>query len=246
VDLVESRLSEDQEWYDDVRFALAKRVLIRPPIGGVLDFGCGTGGVASRLASAGVEHVVGYDPLLDEQEAALLGSPRVRFTSSLPEKSERFSTVLLMDVVEHVDDPQHLLRQAASFLRPDGKLLVTVPAYRWLWSSHDRALGHRDRYTIPRLLELAQSALSNVQVQAAGYALPTLMLGAALPRLLERLRTPKVDDHQSQLQSESMAYLSGILRRVGIADVATFGAESVFGLTCVCVLRIDPEDSTDV
>jgi SAM-dependent methyltransferase len=56
-----------------------------------------------------------------------------------------------LDVLEHVDDDLQALNEFQRVLRPDGFLLVTVPAYRFLWSEHDEALAHRRRYSASEL-----------------------------------------------------------------------------------------------
>ena len=55
--------------------------------------------------------------------------------------------VLLLDVIEHVDDDVATLGAARTGVGEGGLLVVTVPAYQWLWSGHDEVLGHRRRYT---------------------------------------------------------------------------------------------------
>jgi SAM-dependent methyltransferase len=55
--------------------------------------------------------------------------------------------VCLLDVIEHLHDPVVALREAARVLAADGRLVVTVPAHRWLWSAADEQLGHVRRYS---------------------------------------------------------------------------------------------------
>ena len=52
-----------------------------------------------------------------------------------------------MDVLEHVKDEEQALSKWSHFLKPDGFLLITVPAFQALWSYHDELLGHYRRYT---------------------------------------------------------------------------------------------------
>ena len=54
--------------------------------------------------------------------------------------------VTSMDVIEHLDDDA-ALADYRRVLRPGGKLLLTVPAYQWLWSDHDVWAAHRRRYS---------------------------------------------------------------------------------------------------
>jgi hypothetical protein len=66
--------------------------------------------------------------------------------------------VLLLDVIEHVDDDVATLRAARGAVGDGGLLIVTVPAYRWLWSGHDEVLGHRRRYTAGELRAAVERA----------------------------------------------------------------------------------------
>jgi len=63
----------------------------------------------------------------------------------LPDSS--IGAVGLFDVIEHLPAPNELLSEVARVLSPGGALLVTVPAYSWLWSRADEVAGHFRRYT---------------------------------------------------------------------------------------------------
>src|SRR5690606_23374527 len=64
----------------------------------------------------------------------------------------RYDVVCALDVIEHLPDDREAAAWMCGLLRPGGLLIVTVPAYQWLFSDHDRALGHYRRYTRPRLV----------------------------------------------------------------------------------------------
>ena len=60
---------------------------------------------------------------------------------------DRFDFAVCLDVLEHIDDELHALRELHRVVRPGGTLLVTVPAYQSLWSEHDVINHHKRRYT---------------------------------------------------------------------------------------------------
>jgi SAM-dependent methyltransferase len=64
----------------------------------------------------------------------------------LPFRDESFQLVGAFDLIEHLREPQTLLREAYRVLQPGGYLIVTVPAYAHLWSYFDKLSHHRQRY----------------------------------------------------------------------------------------------------
>jgi dolichyl-phosphate beta-glucosyltransferase len=132
-----------------VASVLGKHAPSRALDGALLDIGAGAGGVTARL---------GWRPdrllALDGSEG-LVRAGRDRHAlhavvgtgDRLPFADGSCSAVTLLDVIEHLPEPSVTLREARRVLAPDGCLVVTVPAHRWLWSSADETLGHYRRYT---------------------------------------------------------------------------------------------------
>ncbi len=139
--------------------ALQREGLRGPPL---LEIGCGRGLVTQALRDAGFDcrgvelaHAVPPDRI----------APFVRTGiafQDLPE-AERGDVrgALLLDVLEHVEDPVDFLAQIRSALPRCERLLVTVPARRELWSRWDEFYGHRCRY---------DRTLLRRELDAAGYA----------------------------------------------------------------------------
>jgi SAM-dependent methyltransferase len=144
---------EDSYWWHVGRRHLI-RSLLRwhlPPNSSreIVDVGCGAGGNLGILGEFG--HCVGVEPngpgLVGCRSRGLDETQVFEGTAdALPLESTSVDLVALLDVLEHLDDDSVALREAYRVLRPGGFLLVTVPAYRFLWSLHDEALGHRRRY----------------------------------------------------------------------------------------------------
>jgi SAM-dependent methyltransferase len=115
----------------------------------VLEVGCGTGNVLRALEQAcprGV--VVGMDLFAEG-----LGIARKRTSCALvqgdlerPAFGVKFDLVGAFDVVEHLSDDLSVLRSLHSLLKPQGVLLLTVPAHQSLWSYFDEAAHHCRRY----------------------------------------------------------------------------------------------------
>ena len=76
----------------------------------------------------------------------------------MPFPAESFDLAVSLDVIEHLDDDLRALKELRRVVVPGGRLLVTVPAYQWLWSGHDEINHHHRRYTRRSLLDVARQA----------------------------------------------------------------------------------------
>ena len=114
----------------------------------ILDWGCGPGGNFKFLSKHG--DVVSVDAS-DEAITACKekGIDNVVKANELNEfnPDTRFDLVTNFDVLEHISEDEQFLRDVKKLLKPDGHILLTVPAYQFLWSELDRVLGHKRRYT---------------------------------------------------------------------------------------------------
>lgn len=137
-------------WYRGRRRVLrAQLARIRLPEGArILDAGCGSGRTLDELARVGSACGVDISPAA-VAAARLRGHADVRVASveALPFPDDRFDLVTCLDVVEHTDDDRAVLAELLRVTAPGGRLVLTVPAYPALWSSHDVVNRHRRRYT---------------------------------------------------------------------------------------------------
>ena len=76
----------------------------------------------------------------------------------MPFAADSFELAASLDVIEHLEDDLAALRELRRVVAPGGALLVTVPAYQWLWSGHDEINHHLRRYTRSSLLRVAREA----------------------------------------------------------------------------------------
>lgn len=153
----------------------------------VLDVGAGDGYLIHALhAALGFQQSVAQDIHLTESLARELSKPGVEFVRELDDPSYRAELILLLDVIEHVEDPVALLAQLRrDRLAPGGRVLITVPAFQRLYTAHDRALKHFRRYSRAQLLAEARSA--GFDVIDSGYLFASLLLPRAAQALRERL-----------------------------------------------------------
>ena len=152
---------EDEHWWYQGKKYLIETILDHTdiPHGQFLDIGCGTGIFLRILEKCGVAYG------LDISELALSYCQRdgcrllVRAAGGgLPFKDNSFSLVTLLDMIEHVDNDAEVLREAYRICRPGGVVVVTVPAFSFLWGRHDDAHHHKRRYVRAQLRDIGISA----------------------------------------------------------------------------------------
>ncbi|MFZ0637872.1 MAG: class I SAM-dependent methyltransferase [Candidatus Acidiferrales bacterium] len=135
----------------------------------ILDVGCGDGLFFDRLAEFG--DVDGVEP--DEALVDPHGPHRTRIRIAPFDANfgspESFDLILMLDVLEHLDDPPEALRRAHSLLAPNGALLLTVPAFQLLWTNHDVINHHRLRYRRATLRPLLNQASFSILEERYWY-----------------------------------------------------------------------------
>ncbi len=204
-----------------------------PPKAGfrILDVGCGDGLFFDRLAEFG--DVEGLE--LDEGLVNPQGPHRARIriapfdTNFRP--SECYSLALLLDVLEHIDNPGEALRHAYSLLAPSGTLLLTVPAFQILWTHHDDINHHHLRYRRATLRPLLQQAQFTILEERYWYQWTCpVKLGV---RLYEKLvRRP------SAIERVPPRWINRLLYRISRVEQQTLGAIGTpFGSTLMVFCR---------
>lgn len=147
------------------------------------DIGAGSGTVSRALESRGIPMVAVEPGRGGAQAAAASGLTVICAaleTLRLPDAS--IPAAGLFDVLEHVDDRPALLHELHRIIEPRGMLVITVPAYRWLWSDADVVAGHTTRYTRERLLGELRTA--GFRPQQVGYRFASLVAPIAALRAL--------------------------------------------------------------
>ncbi len=158
----------------------------------VLDVGCGTGAILAMFQKKFEAYGTDTSELAIEfcRKRGLANS----FCCTLdtfPHPELRFDLITFLDVIEHIDDDIRVLRQAYGLTKPDGHILVTVPAYQFLWSKHDDLNHHKRRYGKSQLKIALET--SGFTVEKLSYYNSLLFPTALITRVAERFMKPKTD-----------------------------------------------------
>ena len=182
------RLYEHHWWWrarEDALLSALRRV--HPPTGRdrILDVGCGDGLLFDRLRPWGDVEGIEPDGTVVTPGGAHASRIHVRPFDERFQPDHDYSLILMLDVLEHLDDPEGALRHAAALLAPNGHLVVTVPSFNLLWTNHDVVNHHRTRYTKRAFRTIAAAA--GVRVIEEHYWFQWTFPAKLFQRLWERM-----------------------------------------------------------
>lgn len=150
------KLEKDYWWYVSRR-ELIKQLLPQKPNLKILDIGCGAGKLLEELKSYG--QVYGIDSSSQAVKFCKQRGLKHIYINKFPQvpKSilkKKFDVITCLDVIEHIEDDTKAIKTITNLLVPGGRLILTVPAYPWLFSYWDTMSGHYRRYSQHQLLNL--------------------------------------------------------------------------------------------
>jgi SAM-dependent methyltransferase len=230
---------EDRHWWFRGRRAAIWALIERAGVDSaphLLDAGCGTGRNLVEFGRLGEAEGIDFSEQAVEfcHQRGLTGV-RQGPVETLPFDSDRFDLILATDVIEHLRDDVVALTELRRVAARGGRIVITVPAYQWLWSQHDVSLHHYRRYTTPRLRRAAV---------AAGWqpVLSTYFFTAMLPLVAAtRIGRGLLGRHESSDLALSRAAVSQVLEAPirGEAALIRRGARLPFGVSLgmVCAAR---------
>jgi SAM-dependent methyltransferase len=188
---LQTHRAEDTHWWYRGRRKVLERViedLALPEHARILDAGCGSGRNMVELSRFGRVSAIELSPtsvaLARERDAGEVVEGSVL---EMPFADASFELAASLDVIEHLEDDVGALGELRRVVAPGGALLVTVPAYQWLWSSHDEVNHHHRRYTRGTLSRACERA--GWREVRTTYFNSLLLPVAILLRVLERLST---------------------------------------------------------
>ncbi|MBP8950895.1 MAG: class I SAM-dependent methyltransferase [Armatimonadetes bacterium] len=194
--------SEDHYWWFVGRRRLIRALVEKyaPDARRILDVGCGTGGTLDALVGLG--DLTGVD--LSEDALGFCRSRGHRnlargLAEALPFRDGSADVVLGCDLLEHMENDAVGLAELLRVARPGGTIIITVPAYRWLWSEHDEAISHLRRYSASDIRGMVEAI--DARLVKLTYAVSLVFPIVVAFRVLSRLRLRPMGKPHTQLMS---------------------------------------------
>ena len=204
------RVEEAHWWYQSLRGMLTEFMAAMPDNARVLDIGCGTGANMQALnIASGIDYSTEAVEFCRQRN---LTETAAASATALPFASESFDAAISCDVLCHhsIQDKSQMIRESARVLRPGGFLLLNLPAYAWLMSSHDVHVGTDRRFTrseMPSLL--GQAGMQPVRMT---YWNTAMFPVAVAVRMWRKVRPPGASDLGAGSGEVANGVLTAILR----------------------------------
>ncbi|MEM6399658.1 MAG: class I SAM-dependent methyltransferase [Cyanobacteria bacterium P01_D01_bin.116] len=189
---------EDKHWWFVARRQIIQQVIRKldlPKNAQILEAGCGTGGNLQMLSRYGQVSAMELDEIACQfaNQRQVTQVKRGSLPDDIPFNSD-YDLILILDVIEHLDNDLSALEALYYKLKPGGYLLVTVPAYKFLWSQHDEINHHKRRYRLKGLKQVAKKA--GYEVNYASYfntfLFPLVAIVRSLAKLLPKQNKGKI------------------------------------------------------
>jgi SAM-dependent methyltransferase len=198
---------ERTHWWFTVRSGIISTIIterVNPdPDSLILNVGAATGASSEWLKKFGRVVSLESDPntcrFLREELKVEVTEGSI---TQLPFPDKHFDLVCAFDVLEHVEEDVAAMQELNRVLNIGGTLIVTVPAFRFLWSRHDVVNHHKRRYTLSTLRRKLEA--SGLIISYASYFNSLLFVPIAVFRLLNRFNGKKKNlrsDFESSLSS---------------------------------------------
>ena len=138
----------------------------------------------------------------------------------------------MLDVLEHIDDDEKSLNVLKGYANNNGKLLITVPAYQFLWSTHDEIHHHKRRYTAKYLNEIITN--NGWKLEYISYFNSFLFPLAIIDRI-RKIIFPLPDDNKLKIPNKIVNY---IFEKIFCLESNFIGRLSFpFGLSIIAVAK---------
>lgn len=208
----------------------------------ILEIGCSSGYLLEALLEAFPSYsIMGADvvkqPLYDLAKKKL-GIPLLRFDLlKCPLPNNCIDVLVMLNVLEHIEDDQLALKKAYHLLKPDGIVVIEVPAGQYLYDQYDRELKHFRRYSSKELCKKLENAgfIITRKTYLGFLAFPLFALVKLKNKLIDRKH---LDSRKYVIKSASNTSKSFLLKLLFFIEFKFLSKiETPFGIRVVVVAR---------
>ncbi len=208
----------------------------------ILDIGLSSGLMLEELRDIGFkpENLYGVDisdKAIANCQSNGFSNTFVMDAHNLTFEKESFDLIIASDCLEHLERDEEALANWHSILKPRGQIIIFVPAYQFLWSSHDDVNFHYRRYTRSELS--AKMKAKNFNIQKSGYWNVLLFLPIAAVRLIgnlfKRKRQTNTEDLDGDLAMPGKVINQALNTVVGIENTMIPSVRFPFGVSTFCI-----------
>ena len=136
----------------------------------ILDIGCSGGHLIELLVANGFKNAYGIDKSMNAINLCkkkLIKNVYVMNAAKTKFNNEEFDVIIASDILEHIKNDMPALKEWNRILNPNGKLILFVPSFKFLWSKHDEMNHHYRRYSKSELIRILKK--SNFEIIRSSY-----------------------------------------------------------------------------
>jgi SAM-dependent methyltransferase len=231
--------TESIHWWYSGRRSILWSIIVNsnlPLKSEVLEVGCGTGGNLEMLANFGTVSAFEMDENALEIACKKTDNhyeiKKGYLPNQIPFTNRQFDLIVMTDVLEHIEQDVEALVSIKKLLKKNGCVILTVPAYQWLYGTHDKFLHHYRRYSARRLIKIIES--SGFVSEKLSYFNTILFPLAVMVRIMDKFGRSQT----ATGTSVPPKFINIILKALFSAERYLLGKfDFPFGVSLLCVLR---------
>ena len=142
----------------------------------ILDFGAGSGTNSIMLSKYGDVYLYEKDKKSQEYLKKKFKNIKNIFILEEIDKSKLFDLVVATDVIEHIEKDNDIIKYLSGLIKKNGNILLTVPAYNFLYNERDKFLGHFRRYNTKMIKNITEQYFKTIKLSYYNFFLFFLSL----------------------------------------------------------------------
>lgn len=235
------QLEEDSFWFKHRKNCILEAIRVFPPEGVFFDIGGGNGYMSLAIKNVGIDTVLVEPGIEGATNARKRGLPQV-ICATLEDvgfKINSIGAVGLFDLLEHIEDDAGFLKTINELLVPNGRVYITAPAHKILYSINDKQGGHYRRYSLTSLTRELKSAGFEIDFKTYIFSLLPLpiFLFRTIPSILG-LKKREFKKIQKEHRQPARGF-DGLLTKVLDREIRALKNKRTipFGASCLVVAR---------